>query len=96
MKITAADKKWRAEVIKKYGDFCEYCHSISNLNVHHIFSRRIKCIRHYFPNGCVLCAKHHLFSTEFSAHQTPLAFAVWIIKRRGQLWYNNLEKKRNE
>ena len=93
MKITTADKRWRDEVIKKYGKFCAYCFSTSNLNVHHIFSRRLKSTRHAVENGIVLCAKHHIFSTEFSPHQTPTRFTLWIIQKRKKTWYNKLEKK---
>ena len=30
-------------------------------------------------------------SSHFSAHKTPLEFAEWIIKERGQTWYDNLK-----
>lgn len=96
MKITTEDKKWREKVYVKYGKFCSYCNSTCNLNCHHIFSRRIKSIRHYVPNGIILCAKHHIFSIEFSAHQTPTSFTLWVIKKRGKKWYNDLERKKNE
>lgn len=31
-------------------------------------------------NGISLCPKHHVFSSEFSAHKTPEKFTKWFKK----------------
>ena len=58
--------------------------------------RRNFSTRWYIPNGVVLCSKHHTFDSEFSAHQNPVAFAQWVIKYRGQTWWDDIMKQKNE
>lgn len=84
------DKLW-AKIIKiRANHECEYCGRKDTLNSHHVFGRRKMSTRWSFDNGVCLCAGHHVFSTEFSAHQTPLTFDKWIIEKRGKEWYDNL------
>ena len=97
VKITTKtlDKLWRMAVKKLAGDECEYCGATKYLNAHHVFGRRNFAVRWEINNGVSLCAKHHTFSNEFSAHQTPTRFKDWIIEKRGQDWYDELNKQAN-
>ena len=94
--ISKLDKEW-AKQIRSVGH-CEYegCNKITNLNAHHIYGRGARSTRWELDNGICLCVNHHIFSNEFSAHQTPLDFANWLIKSRGDKWYENLESKHKE
>jgi predicted restriction endonuclease len=97
VKITTKtlDGLWRQAVKKLAGDKCEYCGATRYLNSHHIFGRRNYAVRWEINNGVSLCAKHHKFSNQFSAHETPTRFKDWIIEKRGQEWYDNLNKQAN-
>jgi hypothetical protein len=90
----AIDKKLDkacSEIAKKRAGYkCEYCGSGSYVNAHHVVGRRNKAVRWELTNLVCLCAKHHTFSSEFSAHQTPTIFAEWIIGVRGQEWHDGL------
>lgn len=79
-----ADKEWSIAVKNNAGFKCEVCGSTQYLNSHHIFGRRNYGVRHCLDNGVCLCAKHHNFSNEFSAHQTPTLFVEWLILKRGK------------
>lgn len=92
---TKEDKAWRLEIYKRANYKCEYCGKSDTLNAHHIFSRSKKSTRHDLDNGICLCVSHHLFSSTFSAHKTPMEFAEWIKEKRGLEWYENLRKKAN-
>lgn len=82
---------WALAVKEAAGHKCEYCGKEGKgLNAHHIFSVKNKTTCYYVPNGCCLCANHHVFSTDFSAHKTPTEFTEWIIEKRGREWYNTL------
>lgn len=35
-------------------------------------------------------------SSKFSAHKTPLEFALWVISQRGQERYDRLKAKANQ
>jgi hypothetical protein len=97
VKITTKtlDGLWRKAVKKLAGDKCEYCGSTRYLNSHHIFGRRNFAVRWEVNNGVSLCAKHHEFNNEFSAHQTPTRFKDWITARRGEKWYEELNNQAN-
>lgn len=86
---------WRKIALAKANNCCEYCgisKESTRLNVHHVISRRNYSVKFYIPNAVVLCAKHHLFSSDFSAHQNSIEFARWILEKRGEAWYNDLLK----
>jgi hypothetical protein len=40
----------------------------------------VKSTRLVVANGITLCASHHVFNHEFSAHRTPEAFKKWFKK----------------
>ena len=87
------DMAWRKIVIKRAGNRCEYCGKKEYLNAHHIIGRRNKAVRWEISNGCLLCPACHIFSSLFSAHQTPTLFAGWIINKRGKDWHDELKRK---
>ena len=87
------DAYWGREVKIKAGHRCEYdnCRKMKGLQAHHIFTRSNASVRHYIPNGCALCRGHH----KFFAHLKPHEFREWIIGKRGQAWWNDLQDKAN-
>lgn len=97
VKITTKvlDKLWSKAVKLIANNKCEYCGSTQYLNSHHIFGRRNFSVRFEVNNGVCLCAKHHQFNNEFSAHQTPSRFIDWIKEKRGQKWYDELNNQAN-
>lgn len=81
------------------GNKCEYCgakEDETQIDVHHIYGRRNYGTRWDTDNGVVLCCLHHEFSTEFSAHQTPLEFASWIQTKRPKELLDVLKQKANK
>jgi len=60
---------------------CEYCKNPAT-NVHHIVGRRHLGLRWNPANACLLCSFHHIFSSTFSAHQTPTYFTDWLYEVR--------------
>ena len=91
--IKKADDLWSLLVKMKAGYRCEYCGKTSYLNSHHIFSRTKKSVRWNDLNGVCLCAGHHTFSSDFSAHQTPTEFTEWVKEYRGDKWYAELRRQ---
>lgn len=83
------DKAWREVVKRRACGLCEYCCGPGS-NAHHIVGRRNKSTRWEIANGVYLCAKHHIFDSIFSAHQTPTLFSEWIIGQRGEEWHEGL------
>lgn len=90
------DKKWSKLVKLKAGLKCEYCGCINNLQSHHIFSRKNKSTRWDVSNGICLCFEHHIASSVFSAHKTPLKFAKWFKTYKGDDFFLNLKLKSNK
>lgn len=84
-------KLW-SEIVRSKG-VCEYCGTTSYLNAHHHYGKRAESVRWDIDNGICLCPKHHVYSSEFSAHQTPAIFVRWINKKRGKAWEDRLRKK---
>jgi hypothetical protein len=89
----AQDIAWSKEVKVRDGYRCVYCGSTEYLNAHHIFSRNNLTTRFDLDNGITLCAKHHTFSNEFSAHKTPTEFTYWLEKLKGKEFMENLGQK---
>ncbi len=79
IRISTYDAKWskKARGLRPY---CEYCGATENLNAHHYIRRSVKSTRLFLPNAVILCAKHHVFNHEFSAHKTPEKFKRWFKK----------------
>ena len=79
---TRCDDLW-SKVIRKDG-FCEICGTTKNLQAHHVVTRAKLPTRHMLENGVCLCAKHHLFNKDISAHGNSVAFVKWYIEEYGQ------------
>ena len=75
---------------------CLYCGKTDYLNAHHIYSRNNLSIRWNLDNGITLCAGHHTFSREFSAHQTPIEFTEWLVELKGCEFLAELKKKAHQ
>jgi len=86
------EREWQIAVDEQANYCCEKCLSVRNLEHHHVFGRRYKSIEWLKENGVLLCFQHHVPW----AHAEPEEFKAWIIQRRGQEWYDNLVKLRNE
>lgn len=87
-----ADKAWSSEVKLRAGLRCERCgKGPGGLAAHHIFSRSLKSVRTYPPNGVCLCNGDHMFY----AHKYPHMFLDWMVIRRGQPWFDDLNIKAN-
>ena len=86
------DRLWADDVKLIAGSKCEYCSKTTTLNSHHIFGRSNFRLRWDVDNGMCLCAYHHMLGN-VSAHKSPLLFAEFMIKERGQEWYASLLKK---
>lgn len=78
------DKEWSIKIRK---DLCLICCTGLNLNAHHLIPREIKETRHDLRNGVSLCAKHHKFSYEVSAHKNSAMFLL-ILKQKKLEQYN--------
>lgn len=80
------DTLWAKAVKARAGNRCEMCLGSPPLQAHHVIGRRNKTLRHVVSNGCSLCPKHHMH-----AEQNGVAFAKWIVERRGEQWWNELQ-----
>ncbi len=89
------DDAWSLLVKLKAGNKCEYCGKTSYLNSHHIYSRSKKSTRWHVKNGISLCSGHHVLSSVFSAHKTPLSFIDWLKDYRGEKAIDNLRLRAN-
>ena len=83
-----ADKLWSETVRSEWR--CAYCWSTENLNAHHIVGRRNKATRWLPVNWICLCSLHHTFSSDFSAHQTPVEFTYWLESTMSRAYLENL------
>lgn len=89
------DTLWSKAVKILDNNKCVRCGSSDGLNSHHIIGRKNFATRWEVSNGVTLCPLHHVFGSKWSAHQTPSKFTTWIIEKRGQEWYDKLEKLSN-
>lgn len=81
------DALWAQAVKARASGKCEMCRQTKErLEAHHVIGRRNKTLRHIISNGCSLCHNHHRF-----AEQNGVAFAEWIIKSRGEKWWEDLQ-----
>jgi len=77
------DYLWSALIRNRARDCCEKCGAYG-VQAHHIYSRRIECIRWSLLNGIALCPRCHTQSSVFSAHLTPDLFMEWLEQDRPQ------------
>lgn len=75
-------ESWRIACLERDGMQCVYCGATKYVHVHHIVPREIKVMKYDTENGICLCAKHHKFSIEFSAHKNAFAFINWLRDNR--------------
>lgn len=92
IKIDRHDTRWGKMVRERDGK-CLYCGDTETLQAHHLFPRSRSGTRFELQNGITLCASHHTFNYEFSAHKTPEKFKRWAKKFLGDGLYNWLQKK---
>jgi hypothetical protein len=72
------DEAW-ATMIKARGNWaCAICGNDYGVAAHHIIPRENKQYRYCEDNGIPLCVKHHKFCRKLSAHNSPLAFFLWL------------------
>lgn len=83
---TALDTLWAKAVKARAWEVCERCLRHGPLQAHHVIGRRNKALRHIVSNGCSLCPSHHMW-----AEQNGVAFAKWIIEKRGEEWWDSLQ-----
>ena len=90
------DVAWSLLVKLKVGRKCEYCGTTTKqIHSHHIFTRSKKSTRWSVENGVSLCASHHVLSSIFSAHKTPVEFTLWLYDYKGENFMNKLRLKAN-
>jgi hypothetical protein len=94
--IDKLDTTWAKLVKRNAGNQCEVCGKTTHLNAHHIYSRSKKSTRWELINGISLCVGHHVFSSKFSAHKTPLEFMDWLKEYKGEEYINALRQKANQ
>lgn len=84
--IKMLDEIWAKAVKARAWGVCEYClKSNIRLEAHHVVGRRNMTLRHLVSNGVSLCHTHHRF-----AEQDSGKFHEWIIKKRGEKWWEEL------
>ena len=89
--VRKAFKEWSLAVKERDGNKCVICSRTEYAHAHHIIPREIKETRFNVMNGITLCAKHHKYSVQLSAHKNPLAFALWLeVNRPAQYLYVTL------
>jgi hypothetical protein len=87
------DKYWSLVVRERANNKCqiENCtFSQKQVHAHHIFSRANKSVRWDPDNGISLCPGHHVYSSKFSAHQTPTDFTYYLEQRLGRDFLDKL------
>jgi hypothetical protein len=76
------DKEWSMKVKQRDNNQCTICQSKLYLHTHHIIPREFKESRHDINNGITLCAKHHKYSLDISAHRNPIVFCLWLMDNK--------------
>ena len=90
------DFAWAKLVKLRAGMKCEYCGTTTKqLHSHHIYTRSKKSTRWDVQNGICLCAGHHVLSSAFSAHKTPIEFTEWYYNYKGVDYVDRLRLKAN-
>lgn len=76
------DKVWKEAVKMRDECMCNICGATKYVQAHHIIPKEVKEFRWKLVNGISLCAKHHKYSFEISAHRNSFAFILWLMKNR--------------
>lgn len=83
---------WAASVKERDKWNCAICGSFYHPNAHHIIPRENKEYLLELDNGITLCTKHHKFSRVISAHNSPIAFFLWLQRFRPSLFVAAVER----
>ena len=86
---------WRDCIRERDKYKCAYCgkeypRKSRGLQAHHIFTRTRMNTRYSMANGLSLCYGHHSY-----AHSHPHDFKDWLIKEKGEKWWNELRVQAN-
>lgn len=76
------DGEWAKQIKHRDSNKCAMCGSEENLHTHHLIDRNIVVYRHELWNGITLCAKHHMYDREKSAHKATIGFVFWLSHAR--------------
>jgi hypothetical protein len=79
IRLSTYDRKW-SKLARERTPYCEICRKTEYLAAHHFMRRGVKATRLMLDNSVVLCASHHVFSSDWSAHKTPEKFDRWFKK----------------
>lgn len=87
------DRLFKEAILLKAGRKCLVCGSNFGVTAHHFIPRSLAGhLIHYLPNGVALCQGCH-FAHHFKSDPTIIAA---IIKKLGQKWLIDLQKRRKE
>ncbi len=86
-----ADTLWGELIKLRAGNRCEKCGRNGMVQSHHIWTRENLHMRHDPQNGVCLCPRCHTFDPKESAHLNPENFRDWLIKRKGQRWFDKMK-----
>lgn len=95
------DYEWSMAVRAADNNQCPICLSLGlvseskGLHTHHLIPREHAPTRHLVKNGITLCAKHHKYSFEISAHRNAFAFYHWFITNRREQYEYLLDFMKN-
>lgn len=85
-------KQWSIDVRNRDGNKCSICGVTKYIHAHHIVCKEYALLRTDLKNGIAICAKHHLFSREISAHNNPFTFMLWFMENRKEQYQTLLNK----
>jgi len=86
-----ADSLWKQRVREHWGNLCTVCGKIA-ADPHHCFLKGSHPnLRYDILNGVPLCRECHT-----KIHANDPIIKVRIIKRRGVVWYRDLERRSKE
>lgn len=85
------DKLW-SKLVRKKDKKCIRCGKQTNLQAHHIFSRRFNSTRWLLDNGVTLCYGCHMFF----AHIEHENFRDMVIEKIGKAKYLQLKQLSNQ
>lgn len=88
-------KLWSDKVKKRDGYKCVVCGADKFIHTHHLLPREIKEFRFDIDNGITLCAKHHKYDINISAHRNSLNFIDFLLKNNCEQIENLLKKSVN-
>ena len=86
------DIQWSKDVRSRDNWACSICGSNERTNAHHIIPREIKAYKYHIDNGICLCVNHHKFSRDISAHNNGIAFSIWLVQNRPELYQRAYER----